>query len=327
MSFLSRGTSPSARRTLITASVVLLFLIAAPFAVSNYWLRILTNILMFAIVAQGLNIIVGYTGYHAFGNSVFFGLGAYSTGVGMAVGLPFVLALVLAIIVAIVAAVVFGWPVLRLSGHYFAIATVALNMAMLEIIINVGGITGGAAGLALPLSRLGPDTLYKMIYFLMLTVTVGVTGFILWLDGTRFGYALRALRDSEAGAEVMGINTTAVKITSWALSGSFTALAGGIWAYWFTFIEPGSAFDINVSIKGYVMMLMGGMGTVFGPLIGAAFLELLATLVWGNFLKIHLLILGLLIVLVVTFMPRGLLHYFKAWTAVRWRKGPTDGSA
>ena len=105
-----------------------------------------------------------------------------------------------------------------------------------------------------------------------------------------------------------------MKIMAWAVGGSFTSLAGGVWAYWFTFIEPGSAFDINVSIKGYVMMLMGGMGTVLGPLIGAAFLELFATLIWGKFLKIHLLILGLLIILVVTLMPQGLLHHLRRFS-------------
>jgi len=297
--------------SIVLGAAVLVFLILAPFVLSNYWLRVLTSILMYGVVAQGLNIIVGYTGYHAFGNSVFFGIGAYSTGVGMALGLPFGLALALTVPVAVVVAVMVGWPLLRLSGHYFAIATVALNMAMMEMVINVGGITGGAQGLALPINPMGPAVLYKIIYLVMLLILAGATATVYWLDRGSLGYALRALRDSEQGAQVMGINTTAMKIMAWAASGSFTALAGGVWAYWFTFIEPSSAFDINISIKGYVMMLMGGLGTVFGPLIGAAFLELFATIIWGKFLKIHLLILGMLIVLVVTLMPQGLLHHLR----------------
>lgn len=318
--FSEKSILPSFPQCAAIAATVLL-LAAAPFLISNYWLRIFTNVLMFAVVAQGLNIIAGFTGYHAFGNSVFFGVGAYATGIGMTLGLPFGVALVAAPLAAVVVAVAVGWPVLRLSGHYFAIATVAVNMAMMELIINVGGVTGGAMGLPLPISAMGPETLYKIIYFLMLATMLGATGVLYWLDRSPLGYAFRALRDSEPGAEVMGINTTLVKITAWAISGAFTALAGGIWAFWFTFIEPGSAFDINVSIKAYVMMLMGGMGTVLGPLVGAAFFEMLATFVWGKFLKIHLLVLGLLIVLVVTFMPRGILHFLQLWAPGRKKRG------
>jgi len=304
------------------ALAILLFT-AAPFFISNYWLRILTNVMMYAVVAQGLNIIAGFTGYHAFGNSVFFGVGAYTTGVLMAIGLPFGVALLGAPIAAVLVAILVGWPVLRLSGHYFAIATVAVNMAMMELIINLGGVTGGAMGLPLPLSSMSPDSLYKVIYFLMFAVVLGVTGVVYWLDSSPLGYAFRAVRDSEIGAEVMGINTTAIKITAWAISGAFTGLAGGIWAFWFTFIEPGSAFDINVSIKGYVMMLLGGIDTVLGPLLGAFFLEMLATIVWGKFLKIHLLVLGLLIVLVVTFMPRGILNLFRLRKPARKKEEAT----
>lgn len=310
--FSEKSLLPSLRYCALVV-VAILMLAATPFLVSNYWLRILTNVLMYMTIAQGLNIIAGFTGYHAFGNSVFFGVGAYVTGVCMALGAPFALGLFMAPVVAVAIAVIIGWPILRLSGHYFAIATVAINMAMMELVINVGGITGGANGLPLPISSLGPDVLYKLIYFLMLAVVLAVTGVIYWLDRSPLGYAFRAVRDSEPGAEVMGINTTAVKITAWAISGGVTALVGGIWAFWFTFIEPGSAFDINISIKGYVMMLMGGMGTVLGPLLGAAFLEMLTTIVWGKFLKIHLLVLGSLIVLVVTFMPRGILYFLQLW--------------
>lgn len=306
-----RNNSLLAHRYRAAAVLAILFFTVAPFFISNYWLRILTNVMMYAVVAQGLNIIAGFTGYHAFGNSVFFGVGAYTTGVLMALGLPFGVALLGSPVAAVVVAILAGWPVLRLSGHYFAIATVAVNMALMELIINLGGITGGAMGLPLPLSSLSPDLLYKIIYFLMFAVVLAATGFVYWLDSSPLGYAFRAVRDSEISAEVMGINTTVIKITAWAISGAFTALAGGIWAFWFTFIEPGSAFDINVSIKGYVMMLLGGIGTVVGPLLGAFFLEMLATIVWGKFLKIHLLVLGLLIVLVVTFIPQGIVNIFR----------------
>jgi branched-chain amino acid transport system permease protein len=293
----------------LAATAALLLMIAAPFLVGGYWLRILTSIYMYAVIAQGLNVIVGFAGYHAFGNAVFFGIGAYTAGVAITLGVPVWMAFILAVLVSVAAAAALGWPLLRLKGHYFAIATVALNMAMIDLIINIGGVTGGAQGLPLPLESLSPTELNRLIYFLMLGAMVASVLIVLWLDTAPLGYALRALRDSEIGAEVMGIDTTLAKTLAWTISAAMTGGVGGIWGYWINFIEPGSAFDINLSVNGYVMMLVGGMGTVIGPVIGAFFLEIFSTIIWGQFIKIHLLILGLLIIAVVMLMPEGLLFY------------------
>lgn len=300
----------------IGCTLLVVALGATAFLVNNYWLHVITSIYMYAIVALALNVIVGYAGYHAFGNSVFFGIGAYTVGVAMNLGLPFTATLPVAIAAPALAAAVLGWPFLRLKGHYFAIATLALNMAMLDLIINVGGVTGGAAGLPLPLSKMSPEVLYRMIYFVMLGSMILATGVVFWLSRSRLGYALRALRDSELGAEVMGINTTRAKIAAWTISAALTGLAGGIWAYWITFLEPSSAFDIGISVKGYIMMLMGGMGTVAGPLLGSAFLETFATLIWGEFPKIHFLILGVLIIVVVMVIPEGIIYYARRLVGV-----------
>ena len=137
---------------------------------------------------------------------------------------------------------------------------------------------------------------------------------VAWLARSRFGYALRALKDSDAGAQAMGINTTRTRVVAWMLSAAVTGLVGGIWAYWLTFIEVGSAFDIGISVKGYIMMLMGGMGTVVGPVLGAVFFELLATLIWSRFGAIHNLVLGILVCVVVITIPKGLL------ALLRWRR-------
>jgi branched-chain amino acid transport system permease protein len=301
----------------IGAAIAVAIAAAAPFVVGNYWMRVLTSVYMYATVAQGLNVIVGYAGYHAFGNAAFFGMGAYAVGVAMTLGLPFAAALPFAVLVPVGAALVLGWPLLKLRGHYFAIATVGLNMAMINVIINVGGVTGGSMGLPLPMSDLPPNEIYVLIYFLMLAAAAIATLTVRWLDGARLGYALRALRDSESGAEVMGIDTTRTKIIGWAISAAMTGSVGGIWAYWITFLEPGSAFDIGISVKGYIMMLLGGMGSVLGPLIGALFLETFATVIWGQFFKIHLLVLGLLIMVIVMVIPEGILIYLKRLLRLR----------
>lgn len=123
---------------------------------------------------------------------------------------------------------------------------------------------------------------------------------------TRLGFALRAIRDSERAAEVVGINTTGAKVAAWALSAAVTGYAGAVWAYWITFIEPASAFDPAIGVQGYIMLILGGMGTVLGPIFGAFFLELLSTLLWSNLLRGHQLILGILIAVVCLAAPNGL---------------------
>ena len=227
----------------IAVAAGLVVLCAAPIGISAYWLRVLTTVLMYVIVTQGLNVIVGVTGYHAFGNGVFFGIGAYACGSAMAAGLPFALGVALGVAVSAACAFILGWPMLRLRGHYFAIATVALNLAAVQIIIQIGGITGGSQGLPLPLSDWDPKPLYIALYYLMLAGAVASTAVVAILLRRPLGYALRAIRDSERAAAVMGINTTRAKVLAWTISAGLTGFAGGVWAYWITFIEPSSAFD------------------------------------------------------------------------------------
>ena len=196
---------------------------------------------------------------------------------------------------------------MRLRGHYFAIATVALNLAAVQIIIQIGGITGGAQGLALPLSTWEPKPLYVAIYYLMLAGAVVCTAIVALLLKSPLGFALRAIRDSERAAAVMGIDTTKAKVFAWAISAAMTGFAGGVWAYWITFIEPSSAFDPGVGVKAYIMLIIGGMGSVLGPVIGASAMEIVSTLVWGGFLKAHQLILGVLIVVICIVAPNGII--------------------
>jgi branched-chain amino acid transport system permease protein len=129
---------------------------------------------------------------------------------------------------------------------------------------------------------------------------------------------LRAIRDSERAAAVMGINTTKAKVFAWAISAAMTGFAGGVWAYWITFIEPSSAFDPGVGVKAYIMLIIGGMGSILGPVIGAFLLEIVSTLVWGSFLQAHQLILGLLIIIICIVAPNGIIDA-AARLARSWR--------
>lgn len=313
----------SDRRQILIGLVLLAAALAAPAFVGNYWLRVLTTVFMFGVVAQGLNVIVGFAGYHAFGNSVFFGIGAYAAAIAMVLGLPVWAAIPVATVASAVIAAALGWPFLRLRGHYFSIATVALNAAGMEIIINIGGVTGGAQGLPLPFSSLPPTLLYRIIYFVMLGALVASTGIVFALSRSRLGYALRALRDSENGAEVMGVDTVRAKILAWTISAAMTGAVGGLWAYWLTFIEVGTAFDISISVRGYIMMLLGGMGTIIGPVIGAALFQLVGDAIWSHFSGIHNLLLGALVMAVVLLVPQGVLDSVSRLPWVMGKRRPS----
>lgn len=312
-------------RALATIGVVAALLLL-PFGIENYWLRVWTSALMYVAVAQGLNVIVGFAGYHSFGNAAFFGIGAYCGAVLLAAGWALPAALGASVVLGAILAAILGWPLLRLRGHYFAIATVALNIALAELVLNMGDITGGAQGIAMPMPSGTPEELYRRVYLLMLGGALGATAIVAWLARSKFGYALRASKDSESGARAMGINTTRVRVLGWMLSAAMTAYVGAVWAYWMNFIEVTGAFDIGISLKGYIMMLMGGMGSVLGPALGALFFEMVATLIWSRFGAVHNLMLGVLVCLVVLFVPRGFAELLRGRRSRRDARASTAGA-
>jgi branched-chain amino acid transport system permease protein len=302
---------PRSSRALVLAVVagVAAVLAAGPLVFDLYWLQVLSSVFMFATAAQALNIIAGYTGYPAFGNVVFFGLGAYCTGVLMArYGVVFPLALAAAVLMSLLVALVVGPPLLRLRGHYFAIGTLALNQAVAALVENAD-VTGGGRGLSLPLPPGSADQSAALFYYLFLGA-MALALLVSWLvTRNRIGYGLRAIRDAEEAADSLGVSTTRLKTAAWGISAMLTGLVGGIWAYWISYIDPSGAFDMAVAVKLFVMTLLGGMGTLLGPIIGAFFIEITTTVAWSNFLQYHLGILGLIIIAVVLFLPNGLARF------------------
>lgn len=291
--------------------LLVIFLSVFPKVFPGYWVRVLTNIFMYGVLASALNIIAGYTGYVAFGNSVFFGIGAYAAAVMMTNhNWNFYLSMGLGAFLAALFAFIVGFPLLRLRGPYFTIATIGVNGAVLEIVNNLE-FTGGGEGITLPLIQMSPQSTYAFFYYLMFVVLLFTVIITYWLSRVKFGYALRAIKANEEAANAIGINSAMYKTLAWVISAVFTAFVGSIYAYWMTFIDPAGVFDIMIGVKSFVMMLLGGGGTVFGPLIGATILELISEFVWSNFLMLHLMILGIIIVITVMFMPRGIVAFFK----------------
>ena len=294
-----------ARAPYLIAALALAIFLVLPWTVSGYWVRVLTSIFMYAALAQSINFMAGFTGYADFGNVVFFGIGAYTTTLLMTrAGVPFVVALVAGGCVAALAATVVGVPLLRLRGHYFAIATLGVLEAVREITTNVS-FFGGGMGITLPVVAEAPEPFFRLIYYGMLATVCAYTAIAWWLTRSRFGYALRTIKSDEEAAGVIGIAATRYKVTVWAISAGCTGLVGGIYAYWLKYIEPPFVFDIMISVKAWIMMLLGGAGTLLGPIAGAFLLELLSVFIWGQFLRGHMLILGAVIMLVVLFMPAG----------------------
>lgn len=290
---------------LLLAVVILVILAVLPLFVGSYWLRIATGALMWAGLACSWNIIGGYAGYIDFGHSAFFGIGAYATAIlmGAGFGWPFLATVPAGLGAAALVAGIIGGPTLRLKGAYFAIASWAFAEMLLQL-ANVLPFTGGTSGLSLP-----PFLSEHYFYFAMLLAVV-VTYGLTWqlFERSRFGYKVKALRDHEAAAEAMGIDTARVKLQAFALSAAMAALFGSIFAYWVTFINPKSVLGGDITDQMVVMVLLGGLGSFWGPALGGALLFLVNRLIWMYWgdTTFYIMILGAAIVLVVLFLPEGI---------------------
>lgn len=280
-----------------------------PFVMDRYLFRIFTLVLMFVIVASAWNVIGGLTGYPAFGNVVFFGIGAYTVGTLITkANLPFFVSLAGAVLVSAAAAALIGLPLLRLRGHYFAVASLGVAVATGEVVTHLPAeFFGGASGIFMPIVR--SDLLF---YYLMLggaVATIAITWLVLH---SRFGFGLIAIREDETAAAVIGVNTTLYKVAAYMLSAALTGFAGGVYAQWNVFIDQATAFNLDVSIDSILMVLIGGIGTIFGPVLGAVVLEyLLQTFAGsGDLAVITQVALGVVLTIAVIFLPRGVVDFF-----------------
>jgi branched-chain amino acid transport system permease protein len=303
-------------------------LLAVPAFLNNYWLRIFSNIFMYAVLAQGINIMAGFTGYPAFGHVVFFGLSGYTTAVVMVkLQAPFALGMLAGVALCPLLVLVIGPPLLRLKGHYFAIATLGFNEAVKEVVSNATGLTGGGMGMSLPLPPWGPAASGAVFYYLFLAAMV-LSTWVTWEFGRRrLGIACCAIRDNEEKAAAIGLHTTRYKTTAWMISATMTGAAGSVNAYFLTYIDPPSVFDMAISVKSFVIFLLGGAGTVLGPVAGAFFVELLQTFTWSKLLNWHLGAMGTIIILVVMLAPKGFreaLRGIPSFAALRARSGRQD---
>jgi branched-chain amino acid transport system permease protein len=232
---------------------------------------------MFAALAQSVNVIAGFAGYADFGNIDHFGIGAYTTAFLMKEGTPFPAAVLAGAALSATLATFVGVPILRLRGHYFAIATIGVGEIVQTLVINWDW-AGGARGLFVAIKR--PDSLLnfqfhesKAIYYYialgLLALALGVTR---WLEGSRRGYVFRAIREDQDAAASLGVHVAREKHVAMAVSAALTALGGTFWAQYVLFIDPESVFPLSLSILVCLVAVLGGVGSLWGPLLGAAIL-------------------------------------------------------
>ncbi len=274
--------------------------------VTNSLLFSFTQMFMLITLASSWNLTGGFTGYVDFGHVVWFGIGAYATGVLMTkVGWPFPVAVVGAIGITLIAALLIGAPTLRLKGGYFSIAMLATVVAVRETIRIVKPITGGGIGLTLP-----PYLNRQLFFYVTLVLAVLVVAFTWWLRRTQFGLTLIAIREDEVGADMRGINTTLHKITVFGLSAGIAGLVGALWAYQNTFIDPDIVFVDSRTLNAIIAVILGGLGTVAGPVIGAVVLFWMRDLIWANFLQYHLIFQGTILIAIILWVPEGIVGTF-----------------
>ena len=304
-------------------------LLAYPFVFSTpFQQRLGALVLLYATGASAWNIVGGYAGLISVGHAVFFGCGAYGALASYQyLGLPPIGGLPIGVAASVFIAAIIGVPTLRLSGHYFSMATIAVAELMRLVVSNIEWL-GGAQGLSgPPVPRTPLDLSFISAlpyYYLFLAVLTAVLALTWQMERRRIGYYLRAIRDSERAARSLGAAAPRYKLYAYMLSAALTAVAGTLYAVMFGFVDPESGLGILVSVKMLIMAALGGAGLLLGPLVGAAILvpleEISNNLLGGAGGGLTFVVYGAIIVVIARFQPGGILR--PVLGALRHRKEP-----
>jgi len=282
---------------------------------SQYYQHVMVMTMMAAVLASSWNILGGYAGYTSLGHAAFFGLGGYLVALAHnQLGWhPFISTWFLGFIVTAVA-LVLGWISLRTHGSAFVVVTIAMVFIFRIVALNLSDITNGARGLTQP--RPGwagvpwsPEFIKIPFHYIMLLLLC-LTIFASWrIRQSKFGLGLIAIREDEGKAEAVGINTMLYKVLAFGISAYFMAVAGGIYSYFFTYIDPQFIFDIFTGVTMVLISILGGRGTLWSPVLGALIMEPRGNWIIGTFggTQIHLTVFGGILLIVMLFMPQGIL--------------------
>ena len=278
-----------------------------PLFASRFTLHILILFFLYVTLAESWNLIAGYTGYVNFGHVTFLGIGAYTSLILLKdYGLsPFHTCLLGGLLAALTAALL-GYPLLRLRGPYFAISMLSLSFIFTALAYNLSSLTEGGRGISVrPFASKVP------FYYYMLVCAIVAVGAIYKISRSKFGLGLISIREDEEVADSLGINTTLYKILAFAGSAFLPGTVGGVYAYYMSYIDPKAAFSFSFTLNSIVMCLLGGSGTVLGPIIGAVILrgmsEYVSYLIPGEFYK---LLIAALFIGLILYLPGGIMSLF-----------------
>ncbi len=303
------------RRAFLAAAGIGLCLLVPLVVSQDYQLNVLFRVFLFAALGLAWNLVGGYAGQLSLGHAAFFGIGAYGlTLFHEKLGVPVGVALVLGVLAAVVAALPIGRVAFRLRGPYFALATIAFAEVLRLSAKNLHDLTGGDVGAQAPaLFATNPSRWFYWSAVMLTALAFAVTALTV---RSRFGYALQAIREDEDTALACGIDAARTKLLSLAISAALTALGGALYASLFLYIVPDQVLAIDISNEIAIVAMLGGAGTLTGPIVGAVLLETASELFKNVFHEAHLLIYGVLIVLVVLFLPEGIVGTVAGW----WRR-------
>ena len=286
---------------------------ATPLVLGAYGLRVGTTIFMYVALAQFWNLVGGYAGLLSLAHPAFFGTGAVVASVLLINGAPLALAVLAAAALSALIALLIGYPTLRLRGHYFVVATLLVAEALRNVALNMDafGFRGGVAMNIISfvgLSELSARSYNLVFYYALLALAVGAMLIAIPLDGSRWGYAIKAYRDNREAADALGIPSTRLLLVIFMVSAAGTSLVGSAWAAWLGTVEANDAFALQLTFHVIVMVFLGGKGTPWGPTLGVVLILMLEEFVGVEFAELSLGISGLIVVLVVLFLPGGLIR-------------------
>jgi len=289
-------------------AVTLVALVLAPLGLKNYGIYLLTLWCVYVMAGMGLNLTVGYAGQMSIGHAAFLGIGAYTAAILMKLGIPFGFVLPIAALNCFLVGLALGFPALRVQHHYLAFATLGFNVLVFLFLRNEEWLTGGTFGISgiqrPALAGLSLDGSAAFYYFTFAS-TVALALVLWWIVRSPWGRAFAALRDNPIRAESLGVNIMAYTLLAFAIGAAFAGIAGCYFAALVQFIEPGP-FHITTSLMMLLMVIVGGSGRFFGPMLGAAIVILLPE--WLRFMKDwYLVVFGLSVVCLMVWLPGGLL--------------------
>jgi len=289
----------------LIAAVFLFAALFVPLLVpTDYTLQILFRVFLFAALGLAWNLVGGYAGQLSLGHAAYFGVGAYGLALFSKLGIPPWVSVLLAVVVAMICAAAIGSVSFRLRGPYFVLCTIAFAEVLRLVAKNLTNVTGGDVGVQVPL--LFTHSPIRSFYWSGILLTAMAFALTVWIARSRFGYYLMAIREDQDTALSVGVNATRSKLWALLISAAITGVGGALYASMFLFIVPDQVLAMDISTEIAIVAMLGGAGTLLGPLVGSVVLESAAEIFKNVFKEAHLLIYGVLIVVVVLFMPDGI---------------------